>query len=144
VDFLRAEFTKRIKTFSLTDQAKQELFNKFKDCWDTGFRCFYCKKRMDLKFENEYSFTIDHTTPKAKGGQDTVQNLEFVCRTCNFLKGGMDTEKYMDNMERLTARKNKNEYRKARRATEKDKQTREAYKTIFELVGATRTEANEN
>ena len=91
---------------------------------------------MDLKYENEYSFSIDHTIPKAKNGQDIVQNLEFVCRSCNLLKNDMDAEKYINNMERLKSRKKKKEYWKARNSTKKDEQTRNAYKDIFEMVNA--------
>lgn len=91
---------------------------------------------MALHFENEYSFSIDHTIPKAKNGQDTVQNLEFVCRTCNFLKGDMNARKYINNMRKLIARKNKREYYKAKKSTKKDEQLGGAYKDIFERVGA--------
>ena len=136
INFLRYEFRNRIKALKLDDQTREELFIKFKDCWGTGFRCFYCKRRMELEFENEHSFTIDHTVPKVKRGQDIVQNLEFVCRTCNFLKGDMDAEKYINNMERLIARKKKKEYWEARKATKKDEQTRESYKNIFQMVNA--------
>ena len=140
INFLRTEFNKRINTLKLDKQAREELFDKFKDCWDAGFRCFYCKRRMDLKFENEYSFSIDHTIPKAKQGQDTAQNLEFVCRTCNFLKGDMSAEEYTNNMERLIARKNKREYFKARKSSKKDLQTRESFKDIFGMVNAKKEE----
>lgn len=133
---LRKEFNKRIKALKLDEQAKEELFDKFKECWDTGFRCFYCRKRMELHFENEFSFSIDHTIPKAKNGQDVVQNLEFACRDCNLLKGDMNAEKYINNMERLKLRKQKREYWKARKASKKDKQTREAYKDIFQHINA--------
>ena len=136
INFLRYEFRKRIKSLKLDAQTREELFIKFKNCWDSGFRCFYCKKRMDLHFENEFSFTIDHTIPKVKNGLDIVENLEFVCRTCNFLKGNRDAEKYVNTIGWLIARKNKREYWKARKATKKDEQTRDAYKGIFEMVNA--------
>lgn len=136
---LRPEFNKRTKSLKLDDKAKEELFNKFIVCWDSGFRCFYCKKRMDLHFENEHSFTIDHTTPKAKNGKDKINNLEFICRDCNFQKKVMGSEEYRTKMEKIKSRKQKMEYWKARKAAEKDKQIREAYKDIFE-----RASANEN
>ena len=133
---LRKEFNKRIKSLKLDWRAREELFNEFKDRWDSGFRCFYCNKRMGLYFENEYSFSIDHYLAQSKGGKDIPANLVFCCRDCNLLKGDMDATEYIKNMERLIARKKKNEYWKARKATEKDKQTRESYKDIFKMVGA--------
>ena len=116
------EFNKRTKSLKLNEQAKEKLFIKFKDCWDTGFRCFYCDRRMDLKFENEYSWTIEHFIPRAKGGKDEAKNIEFVCRACNFLKGEMNPEQYINIHKRLKLKKQKMEHWKARKATKKDEQ----------------------
>ena len=135
-NFLRTEFNKRIKALKLDEQAKEELFDKFKNCWDAGFRCFYCNRRMDLKFENEYSWTIEHFIPRAKGGKDEAENIEFVCRACNFLKGEMNPEQYINNRKRLSLRKQKMECWKARKSSKKDEQLRGAYKDIFERMGA--------
>lgn len=133
---LRKEFSKRIKTLKLSEETKEELFRLFKDCWNTGFECLYCGRKMDLHFENEYSFTIDHYLARSKGGKDISDNLVFCCRDCNLLKGDMSVENYLKNMERLKLRKKKKEYWKARKATKKDEQTRESYKDIFQMVNA--------
>ena len=133
---LRKQFSKRIKSLNLTKEAKKELFNLFKDCWNTGFECLYCGRKMDLLFENEHSFTIDHYLARSKGGKDIPDNLVFCCRDCNLLKGDMDVTEYIKNMERVKERKRKNEYWKARKATKKDEQTRESYKDIFQMVNA--------
>ena len=137
---LRTEFSKRIKSLKLDEQAKEELYGKFCACWVKGFKCFYCKRRMELHFENELSFSIDHIIPKAKNGKDKNSNLEFVCRDCNLLKGDMDAKKYIDNMGRLKLRKKKNEYWKARKSTKQDARTREAYKDIFQHINAKKGE----
>lgn len=134
--FLRTEFNKRIKTLKLDEQAKEELFKIFKDCWNTGFECLYCGRKMSLHFENEYSFTIDHYLARSKGGKDIPDNLVFCCRDCNFLKSDMSAEKYLKNMERLKSRKNKRESRKARKSSKNDKRTRDAYVDIFERRAA--------
>lgn len=133
---IREEFYKRVKLLKLDEQAKEELYGKFSACWATGFKCFYCKRRMELHFENELSFSIDHLIPKAKNGKDEISNLEFVCRDCNLLKGDMDAKKYIDNMGRLKSRKKKNEYWKAKKSSKNDEQTREAYKDIFQHINA--------
>ena len=137
---LKTEFNKRTKSLKLNEQAKEELFNKLKACWESGFRCFYCKRRMDLKFENEYSWTIEHFIPRAKGGKDEAENIEFVCRACNFLKGEMNPKQYINTRKRLKLRKEKMEYWKARKSSRKDEQLREAYKGIFEMRDAKREE----
>ena len=133
---LRPEFNKRIKTLKLDEQAKEELFRLFKDCWNTGFECLYCGRKMDLQFENEYSFTIDHYLARSKGGKDIPDNLVFCCRDCNLLKSDMSVEKYLKNMEKLKLRKKKNEYWLAKEAAEKDKDSRDSYAEIFKHVAA--------
>ena len=133
---LRKEFDKRTKTLKLDEYAKEELFRLFKDCWNTGFECLYCGRKMDLQFENEHSFTIDHYLARSKGGKDIPDNLVFCCRDCNLLKSNMSVEKYLKNMEKLKLRKKKNEYWEARNSSKKDEQTRDAYKDIFERVTA--------
>ena len=133
---LRKEFNKRIKPLKLSEEAKEELFRLFKDCWNTGFECLYCGRKMDLHFESEYSFTIDHYLAQSKGGKDIPDNLVFCCRDCNFLKGDMDVMEYIKNIERLKLRKQKREQFKARKATKNDEKTREAYKDIFQMVNA--------
>lgn len=34
----------------------------------------------------EFMMTIDHITPKSKGGRNTLDNLQPMCRDCNFEK----------------------------------------------------------
>jgi len=136
---LRKEFNKRVKSLKLDDQTKEELYNTFCECYGEGFKCYYCRRKMDLSWQSEFSFSIDHYVARSKGGKDTVENLRFCCRDCNFLKGDMDPEKYLNNMEQLIARKKKTEYWKARRASKKDEQTREAYKDIFSHLDASKT-----
>ena len=133
---IKTAFNKRIETLKLDEQAREELFSRFIVIYNGEFACAYCGKRMELKWGTELSVTIDHITPRKVGGQDNPNNLAFVCRTCNFLKGDMDVEKYINNMERLIARKNKREHFKARNSTNKDEQTREAFKDIFKHIEA--------
>ena len=45
-----------------------------------GFQCQYCERREQL--------TLDHVTPKAKGGSSTWENLTTACNRCNAQKGG--------------------------------------------------------
>ena len=91
---------------------------------------------MDLKYENEYGWTIDHTIPRKVGGKDTVENLTFCCRDCNFQKKVMDAEEYRTKMEKIKLRKKKNEYWKAKKVSKKDEGVRESYKDIFEHIEA--------
>ncbi len=57
---------------------KQELY----DVQDG--RCMYCAERMRMS-----GFEIDHRTPRAKGGSDSMRNKQLLCRDCNRRKGAM-------------------------------------------------------
>lgn len=46
--------------------------------------CQYCGTKRDL--------TIDHVTPRAKGGKDTWTNLVTACKRCNAKKGDFTPE----------------------------------------------------
>ena len=50
-------------------------------------RCAGCQYELPL-----HVLTIDHITPRARGGLDSVGNLQLMCHTCNAIKGdrGMD------------------------------------------------------
>jgi 5-methylcytosine-specific restriction endonuclease McrA len=49
--------------------------------------CQYCGTKRDL--------TIDHVTPRAKGGKDTWTNLVTACKRCNAKKGDYTPEEAM-------------------------------------------------
>jgi hypothetical protein len=46
-----------------------------------GFRCRYCGRTAD-----EVKLHADHVVPRAKGGQDTFDNLVAACSDCNLGK----------------------------------------------------------
>ena len=125
------EFNRRIKTLKLDPKAKEELYAKFTKSINNCFKCFYCGERMDLEYGTELSFTIDHVLSRKRGGQDTVNNLEFVCRNCNFLKGEKDIDWFLMNLDRLKKRKLKRELFKARKHP--DDRIRESYENIFKM-----------
>ena len=134
---MRKEFNNRTKSLKLTKEAKEELFIKFQECFNNGFLCAYCNERMELKYGNtELAFTIDHVLARVRGGSDSINNLTFACQSCNSMKKDKDASWFADNVKRLKARKNKREYWKARKSSKKDERTRDAFKDIFERMGA--------
>jgi 5-methylcytosine-specific restriction endonuclease McrA len=40
----------------------------------------------DLYTEDDIALSIDHITPKAKGGTNHLENLQLMCLECNNLK----------------------------------------------------------
>jgi 5-methylcytosine-specific restriction endonuclease McrA len=45
-----------------------------------GYQCMYCGKQGG-------DLTLDHVTPRAKGGKHAWENLVTACRSCNHRKG---------------------------------------------------------
>ena len=43
-------------------------------------------------------FTIDHIEPLSKGGDNEPENLQCTCRFCNFLKGNLPDQEFMDKV----------------------------------------------
>ena len=48
-------------------------------------RCAGCEYEPPL-----HVLTIDHITPRSRGGQDSIGNLQLMCHTCNAIKGNRD------------------------------------------------------
>ena len=50
-------------------------------------KCNGCNKEMDIR-----QFHIDHILPRAKDGQDNIENLQLLCGHCNSTKGDRTME----------------------------------------------------
>ena len=60
----------------------KRMFCIFKE---KGSNCYYCGKDAE---------TLDHFTPKAKGGTDDNNNLIPSCRNCNHIKHSRTIEEF--------------------------------------------------
>lgn len=47
--------------------------------------CWYCGKEMEPS-----ELTVDHVFPRSKGGNNDMDNIIMVCKSCNSSKGNMD------------------------------------------------------
>ena len=54
-------------------EAKRLWRKKIKEAWDN--KCAYCGSDKEL--------TIDHITPRSKGGTDVTKNVVCACHDCN-------------------------------------------------------------
>lgn len=62
-------------------------------------KCYYCN--FDFKFAIEIKQTpsIDHLTPRKRGGDNHIDNLVLSCKSCNSKKGKMCEEDYYTYLE---------------------------------------------
>lgn len=65
----------------------------YRDCsWEAlkaacDYRCLKCGQQ-----EPAISLTVDHIIPIVKGGRNTIDNLQPLCKICNSSKGKKDTD----------------------------------------------------
>lgn len=76
---------------------KPAFDNKKKHLWE---RCEYCGKtlicvNLPRSEVAHNSATLDHRTPRSKGGTNEISNLAMVCLTCNQAKADMGFEEFM-------------------------------------------------
>ena len=55
--------------------------------------CWYCGKEM-----SPAELTKDHVFPRAKGGEDCLDNIIMVCKSCNSSKGKLDLFEWYENI----------------------------------------------
>ena len=59
-----------------SSEAKRKWKQSIKDHWG---ECAYCGSQENL--------TLDHITPRTKGGSDRLTNILCACKKCNYSKG---------------------------------------------------------
>lgn len=87
----------------ITILRKSGIKVKNREVWDkTDGRCWFCgaeliKPSPDKHLTPEEKrrwYTIDHATPKSRGGDHTLDNLLPACSQCNSDKGDLTVEEY--------------------------------------------------
>lgn len=76
---------------SVFDVTKDELEQKLFDSY--GKKCPYCNTRLKLNKSN--GIDCDHIIPLAKGGNSTIDNLQFICHTCNRRKDALSHKDFV-------------------------------------------------
>ena len=68
--------------------------------------CYYCRCQIVLRCDDmllRNMATLDHKTPKSRGGHKTSKrNLVLCCLGCNCDKGDRTEEEYRSGMKQLT------------------------------------------
>jgi len=57
--------------------------------------CVFCGTKTTSKPGPDRS-EIDHAIPKSRGGNNTLDNAQNTCRTCNRTKGAKTTSEYLN------------------------------------------------
>jgi len=65
---------------NITVQRSKSLVKLFKQINRNEKFCSYCKSSTELQ--------VDHIIPLVKGGVDELENLQYLCSTCNLSKHG--------------------------------------------------------
>jgi hypothetical protein len=53
-----------------------------------GYRCEYCRA-PEVVFN--FPLEVEHIVPRARGGDDSLENLALACRACNLFKSDSET-----------------------------------------------------
>lgn len=86
---LRSSLRKRSKDNDVDFNITQaELIEKFIECY--GQQCKYCTNILTYKI-----MVMDHIVPITKGGPSTPENLHFICKRCNTIKGPLTESDFM-------------------------------------------------
>ena len=64
----------KASSYTADPELRKKIFER------DGEICCHCGATTDL--------TIDHIDPVVRGGEDTEDNIQILCRTCNSTKGG--------------------------------------------------------
>lgn len=60
-----------------------------------GRLCPYCEKPMNGNRNGRHAASIDHRTPRSRGGSNDGRNKLVACRRCNEDKGSLTVEEYL-------------------------------------------------
>lgn len=106
---------KRGNYFATKEKAEEKLeeiiyIGKYKarkkDKRTNTWKCAYCGKVI----YNKADVTVDHITPKSRGGKTTDDNLTICCKSCNTLKSSKTKERYVRLLKANSKRKARNSH----------------------------------
>lgn len=78
-----------------SSEAKRKWRQSIKEKWN--YKCAYC--------ESEENLTLDHITPRSKGGTDRITNIVCACGNCNHSKGHQNWSEWYMNQDFFSAKR---------------------------------------
>jgi 5-methylcytosine-specific restriction endonuclease McrA len=79
----------RLKRMTKRNKSRVVRFSRSGVYIRDNFKCQYCGNRF--RYEQ---LTLDHVTPRSKGGQTTYQNTVAACSKCNCSKGDKSCDEW--------------------------------------------------
>lgn len=55
--------------------------------------CRFCQQRLTIR-----NFSLDHSTPRSRGGSNDITNLDITCKSCNTCKGALTWPEFQSLM----------------------------------------------
>lgn len=101
---LPAHKPKKAKAAAKQREVRTKPMTKQARLWmESQGRCHYCgsilirktRKQKHLAMPPHQTPTIDHKTPKSKGGSSAIGNLVLACMACNFRKADKPYEVFI-------------------------------------------------
>jgi len=84
--------SKKEKTKRYTSFSKKLVWKR------DNYTCWYCGRTHKQMIDADLCITIDHITPRCKGGANTFDNTVTYCSDCNGKKDSMDIVKFCKMM----------------------------------------------
>lgn len=95
----------------LTKEERLQIYNKYNG------HCAYCGKPIEYKdmqvdhikplFHNWSNEEKERILPKGYFGDDSIENMNPSCRSCNFYKSTLTLESFRNDIGQITSRLNK-------------------------------------
>ena len=77
----------KIKRKHFSDAERKELYNRA-----DGY-CQLCGRKITIS-----NFTVDHIIPLGRGGNNSMSNVQAVCKVCNQFKANIFPEQFIDRI----------------------------------------------
>jgi HNH endonuclease domain protein len=89
----KQEITGARKRKAVPKDMRREVYEMY------GGRCAYCGKEIEIK-----DMQVDHVQSVYLGGEDEIVNYRPACRSCNFYKSTMRTERLREELGLIVGR----------------------------------------
>ena len=80
----------RWRATKLRSTSKDYSIEEYVEIIKTAGPCIYCSVPLDWR-----NISLDHRVPTSRGGSNTKDNFQFVCKSCNRMKSSFMPDEYL-------------------------------------------------